>query len=96
MWSSFGPDFGPDFGHNFGPDFGPNFGPFGPRWDTKRLSCGIVQLYPRCLVKLNNAERSLSANPKPGFDDLTVLLELEVFDVRVGGQKLAVREVNYP
>ena len=59
-----------------------------------RKGCRGNLAVARCLVKLS-AERSLSSNPKPGFDDSTVLLEVEVFDVRVGGQKLAVREVNY-
>ena len=35
------------------------------------------------LVKLNNADRSLSPNPKQGF--AVSLLQLQVFDVRVSG-----------
>ena len=76
-------------------DQGPRLGPdFGSCWDTKRLSCGILL----CLVRLNKRrllKRSLSSNPKSGFDDGTVVLEVEVIDIRVGGRKLAVPEVNY-
>lgn len=40
-------------------------------------------------------QRSLSSNPKPGLDASAVVLDVEVFDIRVGGRKLTVREVSY-
>ena len=33
--------------------------------------------------------------PKAGFDGASMLLEVDVFDVRVSGQKPVVRKVNY-
>ena len=76
------------------PDFGPDLVPVGIRNGCPAESRSGIHKF-MLLGQTQQRRAQPLVEPKAGFNGASMLLEIDVFDVRVSGQKPAVRKVNY-